>query len=259
MKITQVDAFADRIFTGNPAAVCITGEPLEETLMQSIAMEMNLSETAFLVKATDGYDLRWFTPVCEVKLCGHATLASAHVLWQDGQVSTDEIVFHTLSGDLTAKRQGGRIELNFPIRPVTKCDRPAGLAEALGVTPVFVGMSDEDLLVLVSSEEEVKTASPDFGRLAKVSARGIILTSRAERKYDFISRFFAPSFGIDEDPVTGSAHCALGAFWSEKLEKNELLAYQASARGGEVWLKVESGRVLLTGKAVTVMRAELEV
>lgn len=259
IPIIQVDAFAGRVFTGNPAAVCITAEPLEESLMQSIAMEMNLSETAFLVKTSAGYGLRWFTPVCEVKLCGHATLASAHLLWQDGHVTGDEIVFHTLSGALAATRRGEQIELNFPIQPVKKCEAPAGLVEALGVSPVFIGASDEDLLVEVSSEKEVRAARPKFSRLAKISVRGIIVTSQSEGEYDFISRFFAPSFGINEDPVTGSAHCALGHYWSEKLNKNEFFAYQASARGGEVWLKVESERVFLTGKAITVMRAELLV
>ncbi|MHC4779747.1 MAG: PhzF family phenazine biosynthesis protein [Planctomycetota bacterium] len=258
-EIFQVDAFTDEPFAGNPAAVCILAEPKSEAWMQNVAMEMNLSETAFLEKVEDGYDLRWFTPAVEVELCGHATLASSHTLWETGLLKSDEEVrFHTKSGLLKATRQDGNIWLDFPANPARESETPEGLAEALGVSPVFTGKSRFDYLVEVNSESEVREVDPDFGRLRELDIRGIMVTSRANlESFDFVSRFFAPGAGVDEDPVTGSAHCTLGPHWSGKLDKMEMLAFQASRRGGIVRVHLSEDRVLLGGKAVTVMRGTL--
>jgi PhzF family phenazine biosynthesis protein len=257
-RIFQVDAFSDRQFAGNPAAVCIMDGPADETWMQQIAAEMNLSETAFLYSDGDGYQLRWFTPTVEVELCGHATLASAHVLWDEKHLRPDQQArFFTKSGLLTADKAGDMIEMNFPAQPIAPCDSPPELHRALGVEAVFVGKSQFDYLVEVDSEEAVRNCRPDFVSLGQLS-RGTIITSRAEEdKYDFISRFFAPAVGINEDPVTGAAHCQLGPYWSAKMKKLNLVAYQASARGGEVRIRIEGDRVILGGKAVTVMYGEL--
>ena len=258
-RITQVDAFTNRPFTGNPAAVCILQEPEPDWWMQDVAREMNLSETAFLIPHEEGYDLRWFTPIAEVKLCGHATLASAHVLWEDGVHPAGEpIRFHTLSGELTATRQDDWIELDFPAQPATEAPAPEHLAAALGVEPVWVGRGDTDWLVEVADEKTVRTMQPDFGALRRVEARGVTVTAVATGStYDFVSRFFAPRVGIDEDPVTGSAHCALGPFWSARLDREELVGYQVSPRGGRVRTRVAGDRVILGGQAITVLRAEL--
>lgn len=259
VKIYQVDAFTEKPFSGNPAAVCILGEPRDEGWMQDVAREMNLSETAFLLPQEDGFQLRWFTPAVEVELCGHATLASAHVLWEAELLApTEQARFHTLSGLLTAELKGREIELNFPARPEKPTSLPDGLREALGVEPKYVGMTQYDLLVEVDSEEVVRRLTPDFTMLKALAARGIMVTSEAELAgYDFVSRFFAPQAGIDEDPVTGSAHCSLGPFWGRRLGKNELVAFQASARGGKVKVRIEGDRVFLGGKAVTILRGEL--
>lgn len=259
MKITTVDAFTSERFRGNPAAVCILPEPRDEGWMQSVAREMNLSETAFLRARPDGFDLRWFTPSVEVALCGHATLASAHVLWETGLLKPDEQArFHTLSGVLTAERKDGLIELNFPANPPDPADAPEGLAEALGITPKYAGRSKFDYLVELHSEVAVRSLKPDFRRLREIPVRGAIVTSRAETPgYDFVSRFFAPGSGVDEDPVTGSAHCCLAPFWSTRLNKTEFMAYQASARGGVLRLRLDGDRVRLGGHAVTVLRGEL--
>jgi PhzF family phenazine biosynthesis protein len=256
--IVQVDAFTDTPFAGNPAAVCILREPRDDAWMRSIAREMNLSETAFLTQQADGYGLRWFTPTVEVELCGHATLASAHVLWEDGYLAADEEArFHTRSGLLTARQQEGWIQMDFPATPPTPTAPPPGLVEALGIIPVSLGKNNVDLLVEVDSENTVRTVQPDMARLAKLPVRGIIVTSRAsDPAYDIVSRFFAPGAGIPEDPVTGSAHCCLGPFWSGQLHKTSLLAYQASARGGVVQVRIAGERVHLGGQAVTVMRGE---
>lgn len=259
MKLYQVDAFADKPFEGNPAAVCITESPLDEATMQNIAMEMNLSETAFLVRKGEGFHLRWFTPASEVKLCGHATLASAHVLWSEGVVSVDETIsFETLSGQLTALSDGDRIVLDFPAKMEEEVSPAEGLIEALGVTAKYVGKNQFDYLVEVGDEETVRQLTPDFTSLAKVPVRGVIVTAKAVEgsQYDFVSRFFAPAVGVNEDPVTGSAHCCLAPYWARELGKDKLLAYQASRRGGEVGLEVYSDRVKLMGKAVTVMKCE---
>ena len=260
-KIVQVDAFTDKPYAGNPAAVCILLEPGDEQWMRNVAREMNLSETAFLYPQDNGYNLRWFTPAVEVDLCGHATLASAHVLWEEGHLQPDQTArFYTRrSGMLTAERLSDWIELNFPARPEQRVEPPAELLRALGVEAKYVGKNIYDYLVEVESEEALRNISPDWTLLERIPGiRGIIVTSRAaSSEYDFVSRFFAPGSGVNEDPVTGSAHCCLGLFWAERLGKEEFLAYQASARGGVVRVRLDGDRVRLGGQAVTVLRGEL--
>ena len=225
--------------------------------MQSVAREMNLSETAFLLRQGDGYQLRWFTPALEVDLCGHATLASAHALWEQGCLQPDEQArFFTRSGLLTARRIGDWIEMDFPATPEEATPAPEGLIDALGASAKYVGKSIFDYIVELESEETVRGLKPDFTALEKIPVRGVIVTSRAA-DYDFVSRFFAPVSGINEDPVTGSAHCSLGPFWRSRLNKTEFVAYQASARGGVVRVRLEGDRVMLGGQAVTVLRGEL--
>lgn len=257
--ITQVDAFAERPFAGNPAAVCILPAPADAGWMQQVAMEMNLSETAFLEPRGDGYGLRWFTPAVEVDLCGHATLASAHVLWEDGHLADDaEARFHTRSGVLTCRRDGGLIWMDFPAKPEKSVGYIPGLAEALGATPAYVGRSQFDVLVELESPDEVRSLAPDLGALRQVEARGVIVTAPGDADgVDFVSRFFAPAVGVDEDPVTGSAHCVLAPYWAEKLDRTEMAGYQASRRGGTVRVRVDGDRVHLGGTAVTVMRGTL--
>jgi predicted PhzF superfamily epimerase YddE/YHI9 len=227
--------------------------------MGRVAQEMNLSETAFLLPQEDGYNLRWFTPAVEVDLCGHATLASAHVLWELGYLPPDAPArFHTRSGLLTARRAGAWIELDFPATPAEPAVLPDGLAAALGVTARYAGRTRFDYLIEVDGEEDVRALRPDLAALRSLGVRGIIVTARASTgQYDFVSRFFAPGAGIDEDPVTGSAHCCLGPFWSARLGMSELSAYQASPRGGVVRVRVALPRVYLSGQAVTVLRGEL--
>ena len=257
--ITQVDAFADRPFAGNPAAVCLLAEPREAAWMQTVAREMNLSETAFLTKRDGGYNLRWFTPLVEVDLCGHATLASAHVLWERGDLSpADTAVFHTRSGELTAKRNRDWIEMNFPATPATSIPERAAFEEVLGMKAKFVGRTRFDHMVEVETENDVRNHSPDFTKLRQLQTRGLIVTSRASSAgFDYVSRFFAPAAGVDEDPVTGSAHCCLGPYWRGRLGRDNLIGYQASARGGVVRTRCEGDRVILSGQAITVMRGEL--
>ncbi|HUU29268.1 MAG TPA: PhzF family phenazine biosynthesis protein [archaeon] len=259
LPIFQVDAFTDRPFKGNPAAVCFLDEPRQDTWMQDVAREMNLSETAFLLRQEDGYSLRWFTPACEVDLCGHATLASSHALWEEKRLKPDqEARFYTRSGWLFAHRRGDWIELDFPLRPEKPAPAPAGLAAALGVEPKYVGRSLEDYLVELESEKQVREMKPDFPSLAGISSRGIIVTSRSQSTdCDFVSRFFAPALGINEDPVTGSAHCTLAPFWAERLGKKEMTGYQASSRGGFVRVRLAENRVYISGQAVTVLRGNL--
>ena len=259
IPVYQVDAFTSRPFTGNPAAVCLLPEDRDDHWMQAVAAEMNLSETAFLVHQDDGYRLRWFTPKIEVDLCGHATLASAHVLWSEGRVPLErEIHFHTHSGLLKACHRGDLIELDFPAEPASQVDPPPGLLEALGVSAKHVGTNRFDYLVELDAEDELRGMSPNFARLGQIEIRGVIVTSRsASPEYDFVSRFFAPWAGIDEDPVTGSAHCCLGPFWQKQLGKDEMIAYQASARGGVVQVRMAGDRVMLGGQAVTVMKGSL--
>ena len=260
--IVHVDAFTDIPFAGNPAAVCITPAPCDAVWMQHVAREMNLSETAFLVArsgAAGEYDLRWFTPAHEVDLCGHATLASAHVLLETGHLAAGAIaMFHTRSGLLTARRQGEWIELDFPATPDEPIEAPAGLAEAMGVTPLYTGKTPFDFLLELADEAAVRRVQPDFSRLRQFAARGVVVTSRsADPAFDFVSRYFAPAFGIDEDPVTGSTHCALAPFWSPRLEKKTFMARQISERGGVLKVALDGNRARLGGQAVTVLRGEL--
>ena len=259
LEIFQVDAFTDKPFAGNPAAVCVLPEPGDEPWMQNVAREMNLSETAFLYKQADGFNLRWFTPETEVDLCGHATLASAHVLWAMGYLQPEEQArFYTRSGLLSAECQGEWIELNFPAKEETASVPPQGLDTALGIMPKYVGKEQSDYLVEVDSEETVRNLQPNFGLLRTLPLRAVIVTSKATSpNYDFVSRFFAPGVGIDEDPVTGSAHCCLGPFWRDRLGKDEFVAYQASARGGMLKVRCCEDRVYIKGQAVMILRGEL--
>jgi PhzF family phenazine biosynthesis protein len=261
IRIVQVDAFTAEPFRGNPAAVCVLPEPRSEAWMQDVAREMNLSETAFLVRrGGSAFDLRWFTPTVEVALCGHATLASAHVLWESGQVGPgDQAQFHTKSGLLTAdRRDGGIIELDFPSKPEEESPEPEGLQKALGARAVYIGKNAFDYIVEVESDAVVRGLKPDMSAVARLPVRGVMVTSRSgEVGIDFISRFFAPAAGVDEDPVTGSAHCCLAPFWASRLGKTEMVGYQASARGGLVRVRVAGDRVKLGGQAVTVMTGEL--
>jgi len=258
--IVQVDAFTDRPFAGNPAGVCLLAAPRDAAWMQAVAAEMNLAETAFLLPREDGsWDLRWFTPVAEVDLCGHATLASAHLLWEQ-EVPSRSLQFHTRSGVLTCTLGGPGIEMDFPAERAAAAEAPAGLLEALGVaTPRFVGRNRMDWLVEAADEAAVLALAPDFGRLRGLDARGVIVTARADAgtAWDFVSRCFFPPVGIDEDPVTGSAHCALAPYWAERLGRDALVGRQASARGGTVHVRTAGDRVVLGGTAVTVLRGEL--
>jgi PhzF family phenazine biosynthesis protein len=257
--IFQVDAFTSKPFAGNPAGVCVLPAPQDEQWMQNVAKEMNLSETAFLYQQGDDFNLRWFTPAVEVALCGHATLASAHILWEAGHLKPNEQArFSTLSGLLTAERTNGLIEMNFPAKLEEPTTAPPDLLRALGVEATYVGKNEFDYLVEVDSEEAVRNIKPDFTLLTAVPVRGVMVTSRASSSdYDFVSRFFAPQVGVNEDPVTGSAHCCLAPYWANRLKKREMVGYQASARGGVVYVRVDGDRVYLGGQAVTVLRGEL--
>lgn len=259
VPLFHVDAFTDRPFRGNPAAVCLLRENRDARWMQKVAAEMNLSETAFVQPHEDGYRLRWFTPVVEVDLCGHATLATAHVLWQEGLVRPGAVIrFHTRSGLLQAARRGEDIELDFPREPEAEAPTPADLAAGLGVPLRYVGRNRFDFLAEVDAEATLRSLAPDFTILARVPIRGIIATSRsADPRFDFVSRFFAPALGVPEDPVCGSAHCCLGPYWSKRLGKDSLVGYQASARGGVVQVRVVGERVFLGGRAVVVARGSL--
>jgi PhzF family phenazine biosynthesis protein len=259
--ITQVDAFTNKRFAGNPAAVCVLLAPQDDGWMQNVAQEMNLSETAFLVRQDHGFNLRWFTPTVEVPLCGHATLASAHVLWSEAHLLPDEVArFYTKSGVLTAKKQGEWIELNFPVNISQATVAPPELDEALGVLYKSVWQNSLGYLVELESEDLVRQLQPNFELLKTLPVADVIVTSITDydSQYDFVSRFFAPGLGINEDPVTGAAHCCLAPFWRDRLLKDQFLAYQASSRGGVVKVNYTgSDRVFLSGQAVTVMRGEL--
>jgi PhzF family phenazine biosynthesis protein len=259
MIIYQVDAFTDKAFGGNPAAVCILKEAAEEELMQKIAMEMNVSETAFLYKTGNSFNLRWFTPEVEVDLCGHATLASAYILWETGLLRKEqEAVFNTRSGRLTAKNDEQLIILDFPIEVDTETEANEIIEKALGVKTLYTGKNRMDYIVEVESEEIVRSLNPNFDVLKALSTRGVIVTSKSDSEnYDFVSRFFAPGAGIAEDPVTGSAHCCLGPYWMKRLGKNVFKAYQASKRGGTLEITVEGDRVKIGGKAVSVFVADM--
>jgi PhzF family phenazine biosynthesis protein len=267
VRFTHVDAFTAEPFRGNPAAVVVLDAWPQAAWMQSVAAEMNLSATAFLVKedgAASGaaFGLRWFTRTSELQLCGHGTLASARVLWESGLApAAAPITFHAPSGALHASRAGDWIELDFPATPPQETAPPAGLAEALGVTPSWVGKSRFDLVAVVDDEAAVRGATPDLAALRRVDARGVMITAAASpgAGHDFVSRFFAPAIGIDEDPVTGSAHCCLAPYWAARLGRQELVGYQVSARGGIVRVRVTGDRVCLAGQTALVARGELLV
>ena len=263
IPLSVVDAFTDKPFAGNPAAVCVLERWTADQWLQLVGREMNLSETAFLVpRSPNEFDLRWFTPTVEVALCGHATLAAAHSLWESGRAPREALSFVTRkSGVLAAAPLAtGEIELNFPAKPCTPVTAPPGMLEALGAKAVAVGHNEFDYLVEVASEREVRDMRPDFAKLLATECRGVIVTAKAETAgFDFVSRFFAPKAGINEDPVTGSAHCCLSEYWGEKLGKSEMVGFQASDRGGVVRVVRAGGRVKLVGRAVTVTRGELLV
>ena len=258
-KLYHVDAFTAEKFKGNPAAVCLLDEISSEDWMQAVAMEMNLSETAFVLRLDHHFALRWFTPKVEVDLCGHATLATAHVLYEAGILKpSEEAVFKTKSGILKAAKKGDWIEMDFPSEPAAEIEVPYSLVQALQITPRYSGKNRFDYLVLLDTEEQVRALEPDYELLKKTTERGVIVTSPSESPhYDFVSRFFAPAAGINEDPVTGSSHCCLGPFWMDRVKKTEFIAYQASPRGGIVKVGVDGNRVKLAGHAVTVLKGEL--
>jgi PhzF family phenazine biosynthesis protein len=259
--VTVVDAFSRVPFAGNPAAVCVLKQEQPAAWMQSVAKEMNLSETAFLLSEGENvYRLRWFTPKVEVTLCGHATLASAHALWEEGEASAAPLHFETLSGRLTAEqKEDGWIALNFPSRSVTESGYPPELRPALGVEPVFVAKHESGFLVEVANKKVLVGIQPNFALLVESGCGRVIVTCKAESgdEYDFFSRFFAPDAGINEDPVTGSAHCVLAPYWAKKLGRNELHAFQCSERGGELRLTVQDERTVLQGRAVTMLKGQL--
>jgi PhzF family phenazine biosynthesis protein len=262
LPLYVVDAFTDQPFSGNPAGVCLLDQPRPDSWMQALAAEMKHSETAFLLPEGAGYRLRWFTPLNEVALCGHATLASAHVLFETGRLGLqEEARFFSRAGLLTACWMDGWIELNFPARVYSPAEPPDGLLDALGGRPArFVGRNEARYLVELAEGEDLRGLAPDFPALKTVEARAVIVTARSsDPRYDFVSRFFAPQIGIDEDPVTGSAHCALGPYWSGRLGKASFSAYQASPRGGTLRVRVEGERVILAGQAVTIFSAQLPV
>lgn len=255
IPLFQVDAFTSEPFRGNPAGVCLLPGECSDDFMRSVAREMNLSETAFLRRVDDGFSLRWFTPKVEVSLCGHATLAAAHTLWEAHEVPEDEAIrFHTASGLLTAKRSGSWIELDFPARAWDDAELPDDVRLALGITPKYVGWNGKTYLIEADSESTVRALQPDFDLLKRASARVIVTSLAVGREYDFLSRFFAPTVGVNEDPVTGSAHCYLGPYWRRRLNRDQFLAYQASERGGYIKVKIAGERVLLAGQAVTFFR-----
>jgi PhzF family phenazine biosynthesis protein len=266
IPLFKVDAFTDHAFSGNPAAICLLDGPRPDQWMQSVATEMALSETAFLLPKDEGaspsgrYHLRWFTPLKEVRLCGHATLASAFVLWQNKRQPVDSVLyFNTLSGLLTARQNQDWIELNFPSKPVATAEAPAGLLESLGVTaPLAINRDESIYLIEVGDEDIVRQCRPDFSRLRQVVFRSVGITARStDPRYDFVSRYFAPRVGVNEDPVTGSIHCRLTPYWSQKLGKQTLTARQVSARGGTLRLNLQQDRVLISGQAVMVMVGSL--
>ncbi|MCA9242280.1 MAG: PhzF family phenazine biosynthesis protein [Planctomycetales bacterium] len=259
LKIFTVDAFTDRNFAGNPAAVCFLNDNLDDELMKNIAAEMNLSETAFVKKEDGEYNLRWFTPKIEVQLCGHATLAAAHLLWEEGLLPKDEDAkFNTLSGQLFVKNIDGEYEMNFPATEVKESVYNSELVNALGVEPVKFAETEHIYIVELANDDGVFSASPDFNALSNMDKFGAIITAKSsDERFDFISRYFVPAKGINEDPVTGSAHCALGPYWSQKTGKEKFSAYQASLRGGGMKIKLDGDRIFLTGRAVTFLKGEI--
>lgn len=265
IKLFTVDAFADNAFSGNQAAVCLLQQPREDYWMQALAKEINYAETAFVTPTGDDFSLRWFTPAYEVDLCGHATLATSHVLWKELGVEQQLLRFITRSGELIASRSGDDIRLDFPSTPPAEQELQRDILESLGVTPTYCGMSRFDAFVVLKTESEVRDCRPDFEALAKATVRGVIVTAESmSDEYDFVSRFFAPSAGINEDPVTGSAHCCLAPYWATVLgqpdkPKLKMQGYQASKRGGMVGVELRGDRVVLSGKAITIIRGELAI
>ncbi|MEW6528149.1 MAG: PhzF family phenazine biosynthesis protein [Spirochaetota bacterium] len=261
IKVFIVDAFTSEMFKGNPAAVCVLSTGIPDELMQSIAREMNCPETAFVLPQDNGFLLRWFAPLQEVDLCGHATLATSHVLYEQHiATAQQELKFYTRSGLLIVKKEGDIITMNFPQEIATEYSIPQWVIEALGVKPVYTGKNRMDYLIEVKTEEEVLEINPDFIALKKMDSRGVIITAKSSRmEYDFVSRFFAPGLGVNEDPVTGSAHCCLGPYWQQKLQKSTFTAYQASERGGVLKVEVGDDRVYIGGKAVTVLSGHINI
>ena len=258
LDIYQVDAFTKEVFKGNPAAICPLDEWLDAELMQKIALENNLSETAFFVKKNDVYEIRWFTPSFEIDLCGHATLASAFVIFDILKTQESLIKFHShKSGELTVEKSGDVLTLDFPSRPVEQCDAPVGLIEAIGKKPKDV-LKARDYFLVYENEQDVLDITPNFSKLLEIDAHGFIVTAKGETS-DFVSRFFAPEVGVFEDPVTGSSHCNLIPYWSEKLGKNELFARQLSARGGELFCELKGDRVKIGGNAVLYLKGEITI
>ncbi len=258
LEIYQVDAFAKKIFGGNPAAICPLDEWLDAELMQKIALENNLSETAFFVKKDDIYEIRWFTPTFEIDLCGHATLASAFVIFECLKAEESLVKFHShKSGELTVEKQDDRLILNFPSRPVEQCDAPDGLIEAIGKEPKEI-LKARDYFLVYETEQEILDIAPNFSKLLDIDAHGFIVTAKGDSA-DFVSRFFAPEVGVFEDPVTGSSHCNLIPYWAEKLGKTELFAKQISARGGELFCELKGDRVKIGGNAVLYLKGEIFV
>jgi PhzF family phenazine biosynthesis protein len=262
LPIYTVDAFTDKPFSGNPAGVCILNDAIPESLMQNIALEMNLAETAFVLKQDDGYSLRWFSPNTEIDLCGHATLASANIMWQNGVANPDQqLRFHTRSGILTANKHGDEIVLDFPVLLQKKIDYSEQLIESIGgAKPKYVGMTKWHYLIELEDEKAVRSVMPNYDLMLGLPGWAVIVTAKASMPgYDFVSRFFAPEKGVPEDPVTGSAHCALGPYWQKHLGKDKFRAYQASPRGGTINVTVNGDRVLLSGKAITMLSGEINV
>lgn len=257
LRIYQIDAFANSVFTGNPAAICPLDSWLPDDMMLAIAAENNLSETAFFVPEGEDYRLRWFTPACEVDLCGHATLATAHLLFHRLRPEIPTVRFLTRSGALTVVRENGRMTMDFPVRRAEPIESPADLVEAIGAKPESAWRS-EDYMFVFGAADAVRSVRPDMAALTRVDRRGVIVTAPGE-DCDFVSRFFAPSHGIPEDPVTGSAHCTLAPYWADRLGKIDLHARQVSARGGEIWCRLAQDRVQLSGKAVIYLEGEIQV
>jgi len=261
--VYQIDAFNDTAFKGNPAAVCLLQETKSEQWMQSVASEMNLSETAFISSRNEinEFDLRWFTPTIEVDLCGHATLASAHILFESKVIKRNlPIVFHTRSGELITRCNNGLIEMDFPAQTASPVGEPPELTTALALSPVYIGKNQDDLLVILDTETQVRECQPNFKLLSTLPVRGIIVSARADdERYDFVSRFFAPAAGIDEDPVTGSAHCCLAPYWQQQTGKSQMLGLQVSKRSGEVSVRIKENRIFLAGQAITILKGELYV
>lgn len=256
LPLFQVDAFAENLFKGNPAAVVPLDHWLDDEVMQQIAMENNLSETAFFVPTTEGFEIRWFTPKAEVKLCGHATLAAAHVIFEEAGYPKDKIVFSSKSGQLCVQKNEDKLQLNFPADTIRPIDAPNQIFQALGKLPKECFKGKTDYLLVFDTEKQIREISPSFSQLARTKVRGVIVTAPGDQ-VDFVSRFFAPGVGVDEDPVTGSAHTSLTPYWAKRLGKTNMVARQLSQRGGELTVSLQNERVLIAGKTKTYLRGEI--